>query len=95
MKKQEYEKQKAKLNEEISAKKKELSELREEYISTNLPAPKGTLVEIVLDSGRVVRGEVKDFAIMQDGDVYVTAYKDENGGKMKYISKPYKKLTIC
>ena len=93
MKKEEYIKKVEKLRKDISAKEVEIKELREHYIVSNAPAQKGEAVNIVLDSNRKVSGEANSFGIFQDGNVYVTSYKDSKDSKIKYISKPYKSIS--
>jgi hypothetical protein len=60
--------------------------LKDQYIEENKPCKIGDYVNIVLNSGRKVKGEVVSFGILKDGNVHVTHYKD--GSKNLYITSP-------
>lgn len=71
--------------------------LREEYIEANKPCNIDDHVEIVLASGRVVRGWVKEISILSDKKVCITAYSEidtDNKTKMRYITTPHGQVTI-
>lgn len=97
MTREEYEESKQQLlalREDKLTYAKELSELRSEYIDANKPYEKGQKVEIVLASGRKVRGTIESFSIFFDGNVYVDCYRDNY--LRKYISTPYQSIVdIC
>lgn len=82
--------------EQIKKKTAELQQIknniRELYIEYNKPCEIGDHVRITLHSGRIVLGEVKQFSILEDDNVYVTAFKE--GSSTKYITKPYQKLDV-
>lgn len=95
MKKEEYKARVEKIREQISAKEKEIKELRDEYIEANKPFNKDTEVDFILNSGRKAKGKIHTFGILGDGEVYVTAYRDSNDSdKVKYISVPYKSILL-
>jgi len=81
----------------IEAKKKveilteQVKEERTNFIEQNKPCDKGDLVEIVLASGRKVKGVVNGFGILQDFKIYVTSYTDKGS---KYITEPHGELTV-
>lgn len=76
----------------IKSANERINELRGQYIQQNKPCEKGDLVEIVLKSGRKVKGEAFSFGILQDKNVHVTAYKQ--GTQLKYISTPNISVTV-
>ncbi len=72
-------------------------ELRNEYIETNKPCNIDDHVEIVLASGRIVRGWVREFGILADKKVCITTYSEtdaDNTLKQRYITTPHGKVTI-
>jgi hypothetical protein len=75
----------------IKAQTEKIERLKSTYIMANQPCQIGQEIEIVLASGRIAKGTAHTFGILQDKKVYVTAYKD---GTVKYISTPYKLITI-
>jgi hypothetical protein len=75
----------------IKAQTEKIERLKSTYIAKNQPCQIGQEVEIVLASGRVAKGTAHTFGILQDKQVYVTAYKDK---VVKYISTPYKSITV-
>lgn len=75
----------------IKAQNEKIERLKSAYITKNQPCQVGQEVEIVLASGRIAKGTAHTFGILQDKKVYVTAYKD---GTVKYISTPYKSITV-
>ena len=91
MKKEQYLKELEGLKEVIKNAEKAKTELRDKYIEANKPFEKGTNVRIILDSGRVVTGEVHGYGILHGGGVYVTAYKTDKN-KLAYVSIPYKSI---
>ena len=91
MTKEQYFKEIENLKEVIKNAEKAKTELRDKYIEANKPFEKGTYVKIVLNSGRVVTGEVHGYGILHGGGVYVTAYKTDKN-KLAYISVPYKSI---
>lgn len=91
MTKEQYFKEIENLKEVIKNAEKAKTELRDKYIEGNKLFEKGTNVRIVLDSGRVVAGEVHGYGILHGGGVYVTAYKTDKN-KLAYISIPYKSI---
>ena len=80
-----------KCKETIKVQNEKIERLKSAYIKANQPCQVGQEVEIVLGSGRVVKGTAHAFGILQDKKVYVTAYKDK---VVRYISVPYKSITI-
>lgn len=91
MTKEQYFKEIEDLKEVIKNAEKAKTELRDKYIEANKPFEKGTPVKIVLNSGRVVTGEVHGYGILHGGGVYVTAYKTDKN-KLAYISVPYQNI---
>lgn len=91
MKREEY----IALVEQVKEGKKDLENLLEEqkqaYIESNKPCDVGDEVSIKLSDGRKVTGKAKAFGILNDKNVYVTAYQD--GSKTKYITVPYSEIT--
>ena len=87
MEKEEYLKQLEQLKQESQSIAEKMSKLKEAYIGSNKPCEVDDLVEIVLQSGRKVKGEAKTFGILSDGNVHVISYKATEGG-MKYITVP-------
>lgn len=68
---------------------------RKDYIRSNSPCNLNDKVLITLKSGRVVKGEVNSFHILQDKNVYIASYKDlEDRGKIKYITVPTKSVQL-
>ena len=88
MKKEEYLNEVAKIKNDIKLKNEQLQVLRENYISANKHFEIGDKVKVTRKSGRVTIGEIKEFGILQDKLVYVTALKPEKGNNV-YISEPY------
>lgn len=91
MTKEQYFKEIENLKEVIKNAEKAKTELRDKYIEANKLFEKGTPVKIVLNSGRVVTGEVHGYGILHGGGVYVTAYKTDKN-KLAYISVPYQSI---
>ena len=85
-----YNLEQKKLNEAIKLIEIQKKELRLRYIEFNKPCNIGDEIEIILYSGRKVKGTCVQFGILSDKQVYVTCYKDKTN---KYISTPYKSLT--
>jgi len=91
MKKEDYLNEVAKIKNDIKLINEQLQVLRENYISANKNFEIGDKVKITRESGRVTVGEIKEFGILQDKLVYVTALKPEKGSKV-YISEPYSQI---
>lgn len=91
MTKEQYFKEVESLKEVIKNAEKAKTELRDKYIEANKLFEKGTNVKIVLNSGRVVTGEVHGYGILHGGGVYVTAYRNDKN-KLAYISVPYQSV---
>lgn len=75
----------------IKAQTEKIERLKSTYIMANQPCQVEQEIEIVLANGRIAKGTAHTFGILQDKKVYVTAYKDK---VVKYISTPYKLITI-
>ena len=69
-----------------------LSQLSKDYIKLNTPCKVDDLINIVLESGRNVKGHAKTFGILKDQNVHVTSYKDSN--TTKYITVPNQSVTL-
>lgn len=82
--------------ENYKERKKQLDEkldlYRTEYIESNKPCNIGDNVNITLNSGRKVSGEVLSFDILKELTVSITSYKEES--TVKYITVPHKDVKL-
>lgn len=92
MKKEEYLEELKGINDEIKVQEKLKETLRDYYIEKNKPCDIDDDVQIILGSGRKVRGLVKSFGILKDKMVHITSYKE--GSAVKYITTPTKEVNI-
>jgi hypothetical protein len=95
--KQEYEREREEIKEQIKAFTKPLNEqletLRKEYLHNARPCDIGQLVEIERNNGTRITGIADSFGILSDGFVYVTSLKVGTTKKV-YISQPYKSIKV-
>ena len=73
--------------EKIKSIENEKQSYKECYIEDNKPCNIDDVVEITLNSGRTVKGQVLSFGILKDMNVCITSYKE--GNKTKYITSPH------
>ncbi len=92
MEKQEYKNRVEEQKSIIKTANERIADLRTQFIENNKPCNKGDNIEIVLNSGRKVKGEAYDFGILHDKNVHVISYKSNS--KTKYISVPNQSVTV-
>lgn len=91
--KQEYEREREEIKEQIKALNDQLEKLRKEYLHHARPCDIGQIVEINRNNGTRITGIADSFGILSDGFVYVTSLKVGTTKKV-YISQPYKSIKV-
>jgi hypothetical protein len=71
-----------------------LTKLREDYIEINKPYPIGSIVKMMLGSGRIVEGKILELGMDKDKKVYVTSYKCKADNKIKYCTVAQQKYKL-
>jgi hypothetical protein len=91
--KQEYEREREEIKEQIKGLNEQLEKLRKEYLYHARPCDIGQVVEIERNNGTRITGIADSFGILSDGFVYVTSLKVGTTKKV-YISQPYKSIKV-
>jgi hypothetical protein len=89
--KQEYEREREEIKEQIKGLNEKLEKLRKEYLHHARPCDIGQMVEIERNNGTRITGIADSFGILSEGFVYVTSLKVGTTKKV-YISQPYKSI---
>jgi hypothetical protein len=91
--KQEYEREREEIKEQIKALNEKIEKLRKEYLHNARPCDIGQVVEIERNNTGRITGIADSFGILSDGFVYVTSLKVGTTKKV-YISQPYKSIKV-
>ena len=67
---------------------------RDLYIEDNKPCNIDDIVNITLNSGRVVKGKVLKFGILANYKVCITSFREWKDDKIKYITTPHLNVEI-
>jgi hypothetical protein len=91
--KQEYEREREEIKEQIKHLNEKIETLRKEYLRNARPCDIGQMVEIERNNGTRITGIADSFGILSDGFVYVTSLKVGTTKKV-YFSQPYRSIKV-